>query len=184
MKKAVFLDRDGTIIEEKNYLCNPDEVELIPGAASAIRLLAENGYFIVMVSNQSGVARGFFSENDVVCVNRRVQELLQRDGAHIDACYYCPHHPNGSVQTYKLNCDCRKPKVGMAIQAVREHNLDLSKSFMIGDKAADVLFASNCGMRNGFLVETGHGNEEKLPKEYGIRAADILHAAQMIIGAL
>ncbi len=181
MKKAVFLDRDGTIIEEKNYLQDPDQVVLIAGAAKAISLLSQKGYYIILVSNQSGVARGYFTEKDVIRVNQRVQELLQEQGASIDAMYYCPHHPEGSIAKYKIDCNCRKPKPGMGIQASRELDLELSNCFMIGDKAADVEFAINCGMKNGFLVATGHGKEQDLPGEYGKRAADILQAAKMII---
>ena len=181
MKKAVFLDRDGTIIEEKHYLRDPEQVVLIPGAATAISLLAEKGYYIVMVSNQSGVARGYFDEEDVIRVNQRVQELLREHGAAIDAMYYCPHHPDGNIAKYKVDCSCRKPKSGMGIRASQEHDLDLSKSYMIGDKIADVEFARNCGMKNGFLVKTGHGKEQVLLKQYGKQATDILHAAKMIL---
>lgn len=183
MKKAVFLDRDGTIIEEKNYLRDPEQVVLISGAAKAISLLSQQGFFIVMVSNQSGVARGYFSEEDVIRVNRHVQELLLAQGATIDAMYYCPHHLDGIIPEYRIDCACRKPKPGMGIRASQEYALDLSKSVMIGDKKVDVEFAYNCGMKNGYLVETGHGKEQELPKNYGKRAVDILDAAKMILEA-
>lgn len=180
-KKAVFLDRDGTIIEERNYLSDPDGVVLIPSAAGAIRKLSENGYLIIMVSNQAGVAKGKFPEEAVHQVNQRVQQLLQQEGASIDAMYYCPHHPDGIVEPYHKVCNCRKPAPGMGLLAAKEHDIDLSMSYMIGDKALDVLFGRNCGMKNAFLVSTGYGKEEVLPADYGMFVADIGQAAEQII---
>lgn len=180
-KKAVFLDRDGTIIEEKNYLSNPDDVVLIEGASEAIKKLSQNNFYIIMVTNQSGVARGYFSEQDAVIVNNRVKQLLEQDGACIDAIYYCPHHPKGVIEEYNINCECRKPNIGMAIKAQNEHDIDLSKSYMIGDKKIDIEFALNANMKNGYLLATGHGKEEELPNNYGCKAKNILDAAKQIL---
>lgn len=180
-KRAVFLDRDGTIIEERNYLSDPAGVALIPGAAEAIRKLSQRQYMIVVVSNQSGVARGMFTEKDVHLVNQRVEQLLLQEGAFLDAIYYCPHHPDGIIPPYNKICNCRKPAPGMGLLAAEQYNIDLSKSYMIGDKADDVLFGQNCGMRNAFLVSTGHGTKQHLPGTYGIVAADICAAADMIV---
>ena len=179
-KRAVFLDRDGTIIEDRDYLSSPEGVVLIPGAAEAIRTLSQRGYYIVMVSNQSGVARGMFPESAVWRTNRRVQELLEREGARIDAVYYCPHYVHGSVARYAVECSCRKPLPGMGLRAAAEHDIDLGQSYMIGDKQADVEFARNCGMKTAFLVSTGHGAGVALEGRYGRTAKDILHAAGMI----
>lgn len=180
-KRAVFLDRDGTIIEDRDYLSSTEGVILIPGAAEAIRTLSQRGYYIVMVSNQSGVARGLFSEDAVWHTNRRVLELLEQKGARIDAVYYCPHYVHGSVAQYAVECNCRKPLPGMGLRAAAEHDIDLEQSYMIGDKQADVEFARNCGMRTAFLVSTGHGAGVALEGQFGRHARDILHAADMIL---
>ncbi len=181
MRKAVFLDRDGTVIEERNYLSDPEQVQLIDGAAEAVRALSEAGYLIVLVSNQSGVARGYFTEEDVQAVNRRVCSEIEKRGAGLDAVYYCPHYEKGSVAEYAVACGCRKPKAGMGIRAAAEHDIDLSESYMIGDKPSDVEFGRNCGMRNAFLVSTGHGAGQETGGGYGIMTKDIGEAAQYIL---
>lgn len=181
-RKAVFLDRDGTIIEERNYLSNPEEVRLIEGAPESILALSNAGYFVVMVSNQSGVARGLFGEREVRLVNDRVEEELKRFGAQLDAIYYCPHYEKGTVSRYAIACSCRKPQPGMGYQAAKDHGLELSESYMIGDKLSDVEFGRNCGMKNAILVRTGHGRQQALPwSDYGIEAADICAAASIIL---
>lgn len=181
-RKAVFFDRDGTIIEDMDYLSDPNGVRLIKGAAYAIRILSEAGYFIVMVSNQSGVARGMFTIYEVQLVNERVEVELEKAGSRLDAVYFCPHYDKGSVPAYSFSCACRKPRPGMGLRAAQEHELLLSESYMIGDKYSDVEFARNCGMKNGILVRTGHGMEQTLLlSDYGMEAADIYAAAKMII---
>lgn len=182
-RKAVFLDRDGTIIEDCDYLSDPERVRLIGGAAEAIRELRKAGYFIVMVSNQSGVARGMFALRAVEEVNARVREELAAEGARLDASYYCPHYEKGSVPKYSIVCRCRKPLPGMAQSAASEHALELSESYMIGDKGSDVEFGRNCGMKNAFLVSTGHGAEQTIAAlGYGTRVRDIGQAAEIILG--
>jgi len=180
-KRAVFLDRDGTLIEERDYLSAPDGVVLIDGAAEAVRRLSESGFWIVMVTNQSGVARGMFPEEVVHRVNQRVQELLNKENACLDAIYYCPHHPQGTVSQYARVCDCRKPAPGMGYRAAREYEIDLTRSYMIGDKQEDILFGQNCGMENAFLVSTGHGREARLEGGYGMKVENILQAALYIL---
>jgi len=180
-KHAVFLDRDGTIITERHYLHDPRKVALIRGAAEAIRRLSREGYLIVMVTNQSGVARGLFQEDAVEKVNCQIQRLLRLEGAEIDAAYYCPHHPKGRVVRYACRCDCRKPRPGMGYRAAKELDIDLSGSYMIGDKREDILFGQNCGMKNSFLVSTGYGNDAQLPEGYGVRVENILAAAEYIL---
>ena len=175
------MDRDGTIIEEKHYLSTPEEVVLIDGAAQAIRALSGRGFRIIMVSNQSGVARGLFSVDEVYKVNRRVQELLREKGAALDALYFCPHHPQGAVAPYPCHCDCRKPAPGMGLRAAAEYGIDLSRSYMVGDKPEDIAFGLNCGMKNAYLVSTGHGGEFRLAGGYGTAVKDILQAAEMIL---
>lgn len=158
-RKAVFLDRDGTLIVERNYLGDPAGVVLLDGVPQALKQLADAGFFLVMVTNQSGVARGFFTMEDVEKVNDRVQELLSKEGVRLDAVYVCPHHEQGTVLEYAVPCACRKPNPGMALAAAEDWNLDLSASYMIGDKPADVSFGRNFGARESYLVRTGYGAE-------------------------
>ena len=160
---AVFLDRDGTIIEEVGYLDRPERVELYPFSADSIRALNRAGLRIVMVTNQSGVARGFFSEAVVHAVHDHIERLLAEAGAHIDAYYYCPHHPDGKVAEYARACDCRKPARGLVDRAVRELGIDPGRSFAVGDRWLDVALARAVGAA-GVLVRTGYGlTEEQRP---------------------
>ena len=151
---AVFLDRDGTVIEEVGYLDRPERVELFPWTVDAIRALNRAGLRIVIVSNQSGVARGFFSEAIVESVHQRIADLLSPGGAAIDAYYYCPHHPDGTVAAYARVCDCRKPGRALVDRAVRELGVDPQRSFVVGDRWLDVALARTVGAR-GILLRTG-----------------------------
>jgi D-glycero-D-manno-heptose 1,7-bisphosphate phosphatase len=160
---AVLLDRDGTLIEEVGYLDRPERVELYPYSADAIRALNRAGLRIVMVTNQSGVARGFFSEAVVHAVHGHIERLLAEADAHIDAYYYCPHHPDGKVAEYARVCDCRKPGRGLVDRAVRELGIDPGRSFAVGDRWLDVALAREVGAA-GVLVRTGYGlTEEQRP---------------------
>ena len=160
---AVFLDRDGTLIEEVGYLDRPERVELYPYSADAIRALNRAGLRIVMVTNQSGVARGFFSEAVVHAVHGHIERLLAEAGAHIDAYYYCPHHPDGKVAEYARACDCRKPARGLVDRAARELGIDPARSVAVGDRWLDVALARAVGAA-GVLVRTGYGlTEEQRP---------------------
>lgn len=148
--RAVFLDRDGTINEEVGYLGDPDKLVLIEGAGRALKKLKEAGFKLIVVSNQSGAERGFFTVEDVEKVNQRLIELLREEGVVLDAIYYCPH----------LDCDCRKPNTGMIKKAQQEHNVDPRVSYVIGDKATDMKLAKNAGAI-GIMVMTGFGIGEK-----------------------
>ena len=162
---AVFLDRDGTLIEEVGYLDRPERVALYPWSVDAIRALNRAGVRVVLVSNQSGVARGFFSEAVVERVHARIADLLGAGGAVIDAYYYCPHHPDGTIAAYARVCECRKPGRGLVDRAVREHGVDPARSFAVGDRWLDVALALAVGAR-GLLVRTGYGlTEESRPPE-------------------
>jgi D-glycero-D-manno-heptose 1,7-bisphosphate phosphatase len=166
---AVLLDRDGTLIEEVGYLDRPARVALYPFAADAVRALNRAGIPIVMVTNQSGVARGFFSEAVVHDVHRRIADLLARGGAHIDAYYYCPHHPDGHVPDYAVRCDCRKPGRGLVDRAVEHLGIDPARSFAVGDRWVDIGLARACGGR-GVLVRTGYGADEERRPPDGLAA--------------
>jgi D,D-heptose 1,7-bisphosphate phosphatase len=154
--KAVFVDRDGTIIVEKYFQYNPDEIELIGGSAKGLKMLQEEGFKLIIVSNQSGVARGNFNIADVELMNQRLSEILSDEGVLLDAIYYCPHYQKGSVQDYSIKCNCRKPGVGMAEQAAHQFSLSLRNSFVIGDKLDDINLGQAIGA-DSFLVKTGYG---------------------------
>ncbi|MCC7418261.1 MAG: HAD family hydrolase [Acidobacteria bacterium] len=157
---CVFVDRDGTLIEEVGYLDRPERVVLYPWTVDALRALNRAGLRVILVSNQSGVARGFFSEAVVHDVHRRIAELLEAGNARIDAYYHCPHHPDGSVPDYAIACDCRKPSPGLVARAVREFGIDPTRSFVVGDRWVDVGLARRVGGR-GVLVRTGYGAAEE-----------------------
>ena len=156
--KACFLDRDGVLIEEVNYLSSPDQVRIFPETVKALSLLKNNGYKIIVITNQAGVARGYFTEKDIVKVHAEIDKQLADNNLHIDAYYYCPHHPKGTVKGYNIECECRKPNSNMILQAVKDYNIDLKQSFLIGDKLSDLHAAENAGCRAA-LVLTGHGEE-------------------------
>lgn len=153
-KGAVFLDRDGTINEDTGYIGRPDEIILINGAAAAIKALNLEKIPVIVISNQSGVGRGLFTEKDVETVNLRLVELLNSHGARIDAFYYCPHHPDD-------NCECRKPGQGLIKKAALEHGITLENSYVVGDKTTDMGLAKGAGARK-ILVKTGMGRSELL----------------------
>lgn len=159
MLRAVFLDRDGTINVEKKYLYQIAEFEFIPGVVEAVRMLNEAGFLVVVVTNQSGVARGYYTEDDVENLHRHVADELDKSGAWIDAWLYCPHHPDGRG-SYSLPCSCRKPLPGMLKEAARLYDIDLAASVMIGDKLADVSAGLAAGCRT-ILVRTGYGADDE-----------------------
>lgn len=157
---AVFLDRDGTIIDEVGYLDRPERVALYPFTTVAIRALNRAGFRTILVTNQSGIARGFFDEATVDAVHTHIADRLAEGGAYLDAYYYCPHHPDGHVAPYAGRCDCRKPARGLVDRAVRELSIDPARSFAVGDRWLDVQLARNVGAR-GILVRTGYGAVEE-----------------------
>jgi D-glycero-D-manno-heptose 1,7-bisphosphate phosphatase len=160
----VFLDRDGTLIEEVGYLRTPDQVVLFPWSIDSVRALNRAGLPVVVITNQSGIARGFLTEAMVEEVHRHLSSLLAAGGARIDAYYYCPHHPAGSVTAYVRSCDCRKPGCALIDRAAADLNLDPARSFVVGDKWIDVGAARSAGSR-GILVRTGYGaGEEAQPQ--------------------
>jgi D-glycero-D-manno-heptose 1,7-bisphosphate phosphatase len=156
LKPAVFLDRDGVVIEDSHYLGSADCVRLLPGAAEAIAALNRAGWAVVVVTNQSGVARGLFTEADVNAVHTHLAQLLGGYGAEIDAFHFCPHHSEAEVARFRVDCDCRKPRPGMLLRAAAELGIDLAASWMIGDRVSDLEAGAAVGCRT-VLVRTGHG---------------------------
>jgi D,D-heptose 1,7-bisphosphate phosphatase len=183
MFKAVFIDRDGVITEDPpHYAHRLDQLQLIPKSMEAIKILNDNGFKTIVVSNQSGVAKGFYGENDVHLFNNAMTALLAKGNAFIDAIYYCPHHPEAEVQKYRVNCDCRKPKPGMLIKAEEKFNINFKSSFLVGDKWSDIEAGRAVGCKT-ILVKTGHGLQEyenkKCPVDYV--AGDLLDGVQNFI---
>lgn len=161
MNKAFFLDRDGTVNAEVNYLHRPEDVALLPGSAAAIRAIHDAGYLVVVVSNQSGVARGMYTMADVTAVERRLTGLLAAADADVDAFYYCPHYRDGTVPELAFDCSCRKPKPGMLVRGAAEHVINLARSFMIGDRMSDLEAGKNAGCAECVLVRTGYGARDE-----------------------
>ncbi|MDX2471599.1 MAG: HAD family hydrolase [SAR324 cluster bacterium] len=155
-KSTIFLDRDGCIIEDTHYLSQLSEIKPFAGVNEVLLKAKKAGYLLVMLTNQSGVAKGIFDEDFVKTANSHLNKML---GGVLDGIYYCPHRPDGNAP-YNIHCDCRKPKTGMAEQAFKDLNLKKEGSWMIGDKMADVKLGQDFGIQSG-LVMTGHGEEEK-----------------------
>lgn len=159
MKPAIFFDRDGTLNEEIGYVNDPARIRLLPGAPEAVAAARNAGFMTVIISNQSGIARGLITDEQAQAVNRRVCDLLQDFGSRIDGVFYCPHNPKGIVLEFSIVCECRKPQPGLLRQAEAALGINLRKSFVIGDKATDVEAAIGVGA-TGILVRTGFGNDE------------------------
>ena len=155
-RPAVFIDRDGTLTEEVGYVNHPSRLRLLPRSAEAIRRLNRAGLAAVVVTNQAGIARGYFTERVLEAVNADLIAQLTRAGARLDGLYVCPHHPTEGAPPYRALCDCRKPKPGLLLRAAAELQLDLTRSVMVGDKGSDLAVAPKVGAR-GVLVLTGYG---------------------------
>jgi D-glycero-D-manno-heptose 1,7-bisphosphate phosphatase len=157
--RAVFMDRDGTINEEVGYVNHLERFFLLPRVGKAIRLLNQHGLKAVVVTNQAGVARGYFPESLIHLVHQKLEDLLKEEGAYLDAIYYCPHHPDAGSPPYRQKCGCRKPGTGMVEEASGALDLNCSQSYMIGDRGNDLEFAHRIGAK-GVLVLTGYGKGE------------------------
>lgn len=158
-RRAIIMDRDGTVCDEVGYVNHVDRIRLLPRSAEAIRKANEAGFQTVVVTNQAGVARGYFAETLVEDVHDRVREMLARDGARLDGIYYCPHHPEVGPPPYRAACDCRKPRPGMLLRARDEMGIDLASSYMVGDSVRDVEAGHRAGTTT-ILVLTGYGKGE------------------------
>ena len=183
-RDAVFLDKDGTLVENVPYNADPAKMLLAPGAAEGIRLLHQNGFRLFVVSNQSGVARGHFALDDLIRVEERLRALMAGAGAVLHGFYFCPHHPDGSVAEYSTRCDCRKPQPGMILNAARDHAVDLTRSWFVGDILDDVEAGRRAGCRT-ILIDNGNETEwqtspDRTPHHV---ATDLIDAAQIIVSA-
>ncbi|WP_088536648.1 D-glycero-beta-D-manno-heptose 1,7-bisphosphate 7-phosphatase [Geobacter sp. DSM 9736] len=183
-KRAVFLDRDGTINVDTDYVHRAEDFEFIPGAPEAIRLLKEAGLVVVVVTNQSGIGRGYYDEEALADLHRYLDTELAPVGASIDAYYFCPHHPEHAVGDYRVDCSCRKPLPGMLEQAACDLDLDLRRSFMVGDKLSDVEAGLQAGCRT-LLVRTGYGDKAAPSVPEGVTVCDdLMSAARSILAEL
>lgn len=165
-KPAVFLDRDGVLSVEKSYVCSLDDLEIFPYAKECIGKIKEKGFLTIVITNQSGVARGLFSEEVLQEMN---SYLIKEIG--VDAIYYCPHHPKGKIEAYKKECNCRKPYTGMIEKACQEFQIDMEKCYVVGDRASDILLGQNAGFTT-VLVESGYGTkrlEQEVMPDYIVK---------------
>ncbi len=185
-RRAIFMDRDGTISEEVGYVNHISRYRLLPGSTEAIRLAREGDFLAVVVTNQAGVARGYFPESLVRQVHEKLGSLVRDAGADLDAIYYCPHHPHEGEPPYRRDCDCRKPKPGLIERAARDLGIDLSRSYIVGDSWIDIEAGARAGVP-GVLVMTGYGRgllehqRHRLRSEPSHIAEDLLRAVRWIL---
>lgn len=152
-KPAVFLDRDGVLAEENSYVANIEDLHLFPYAEECIRQIHRKGYYAIIITNQSGVARGLFTEIALQDMNEYLEKVTK-----VDAVYYCPHHPDGMVKQYRMACRCRKPETGLFEQACKDFSIDIEHSYMVGDRAGDIIAGQRLGMKT-VLLESGYGTK-------------------------
>ena len=169
--KAVFLDRDGTIAPDVNYCSCPEDFELFPNTGSAVKLLNEHGFKVIVITNQSGIARGYFTEETLAEIHKKMKTELIKEGAQIDGIYYCPHHPDD-------NCDCRKPKPKLALQAAKDFDIDLEHSFVVGDLQMDIGLGKAVGCRTIMVGNHPLQDGDEIPDA---AVSDILEAAKIIL---
>lgn len=183
LRRAVFLDRDGTINEEREYLHRVEDFAFIPGAPEAIRALRRAGFLVIVVTNQSGIGRGYYDEAALARLHAHMDAELALVGAAVDAYYFCPHHPRHGIGDYRRECDCRKPLPGMLLVAAREWHVDLDASYLVGDKLVDVEAALAAGCRP-ILVKTGYGADhaDRVPPGVPV-CEDLPAAARRILSA-
>ena len=186
-QRAIFLDRDGTISEEVGYVNHLSRYRLMPNSLEAIRIANGAGFKVIVTTNQSGVARGYFGESLVHQVHARLTGWAEAAGARLDAIYFCPHHPQEGAPPYRAACDCRKPRPGMILRAAREHGLDLARCYAVGDGLVDLEAAAAAGVP-GVLVLTGYGRglvehqRERLRAQPLRIVEDLLEAVRFIVG--
>lgn len=160
MNKAIFLDRDGTIIEDKNYLSNIDDINFLEDTFEGLKKLQKE-YLLIIVTNQSGVAKGYFTEKKVIEINKEIERQLFTNGVKILETLYCPHHKNGIIKEYSINCECRKPKTGLIEKVAKKYNIDISNSYVIGDKDSDIQLGKNCKCKSILIRNSNYKNTIK-----------------------
>ena len=177
-RRAVFLDRDGTLNVERDLVRSPEDIELLPGVPEALRTLSEGGYALIVVTNQSARARGWITEEELSAVHERLRSLLSSYDAPLDDIVHCPHHPTEGEPPLRKTCDCRKPEPGLLLQAAGRHGIDLGHSWMVGDAVRDMEAGRRAGV-NCLLVRTGKGAEESSSLDPSMVVADLTAAAEL-----
>lgn len=178
--KAAFIDRDGVINEERNYVHRIEDFVLLPGVAQGLALLRDAGFWLIVVTNQAGIARGYYDQSAMDRLHDHLREQLALQGVALNAIYFCPHHPHGSVKELAFECDCRKPSPGMLLQAAKDFDLDLSSSVLIGDKLSDVQAGKKAGVGRVVMVESGHKVDASARLQADSVAEDLLAAAHLL----
>jgi D-glycero-D-manno-heptose 1,7-bisphosphate phosphatase len=181
LSKAVFLDKDGTLVDDVPYNVDPALIRFSEGALEGLRLLQEREYLLFVVTNQSGVARGYFEEQALTILEKKLQELLSHADIHLAGFYYCPHHPDGSIPEYAVECSCRKPQPGMIQKAALEHRINLGSSWLVGDILNDVEAGNRAGCRT-VLIDNGNETQwEMNPRRHpGFTVKNLYEAAAII----
>lgn len=180
MKKVIFLDRDGTINIEKSYLHKWEDFEFEKNAIEGLKKLKNLGYEFIVVTNQSGIGRGYYTEEDLISLNNQMVKKLKEYDIEILECFYCPHHPEKGIEKYKVQCNCRKPNPGMLLEGIKKYNVDINNSYMIGDKKGDLEAGKKAGLKS-ILVLTGYGkNTVKDIQDNYLIANDLLDVANLL----
>ncbi|MCX6006829.1 MAG: HAD family hydrolase [Chloroflexi bacterium] len=189
MNRAIFLDRDGVLIEDVHLLTNPKDIRILAGVPAALGRLSAAGFGIIVVSNQTVVARGLSTKQEVLDLNAEVHVQIERAGGPcLGAFYFCPHHPNATLPLYRVDCECRKPRPGLLLRAAREHDLDLHASFAVGDRVTDIIAGARAGCRTVLVqtgehlappIETSEPLDDSVEPDY--TCADLFQAAQWIL---
>ena len=178
--RAAFIDRDGVINEERNYVHRIEDFVLLPGVAQGLALLRDAGFRLIVVTNQAGIAHGYYEQIAMERLHNHLREQLALQDVVLDAIYFCPHHPHGSVKELAIECDCRKPSPGMLLQAAEDFDLDLSASVLIGDKLSDVQAGKKAGVGRVVIVESGHEVDAAARLQADSVAEDLLAAAHLL----
>jgi D-glycero-D-manno-heptose 1,7-bisphosphate phosphatase len=180
LRAAAFIDRDGVINVDRHYVHRIEDFEVLPGVVQGLRLLAQQGFALVVVTNQAGIARGLYTLDQYLVLTQHMRSVLATQGVQLDGVYHCPHHPEGRVAAFTGDCSCRKPSPGMLLQAAAELHLDLSRSVMIGDKPTDAAAGKAAGVRLTVLVESGHVLPTDCTELADQKCADLLEAATWV----
>ena len=177
--KCVFLDRDGVLIKDVGYLKNPEDIIIMTNSVEALKILKAAGFLLIIVTNQAGIAKGFFNMDDLAAVNNRLLKIYEDNGIIIDDLYFCPHHENGTVEPYNIKCSCRKPGTGMVLKGAEKFNIDADKSFMIGDKDSDIMLAKNSGLKSLYIRNFMYEHDENIVPDFYVN--DLKEAAGIIM---